>query len=212
MTRLDSSRITKTLACLRKAKPNVFGAESHGFLLNQPLSEADAIAFERLHSVILPKDYRQFLTCVGNGGAGPFYGIFPLGMMDEDFGLREWQEEDGSVGVLTEPFLLEEGWNDLSNMPTADLIDQNQSEYDRQLEAFDRNYWRTSLLNGAVPICHEGCALRIWLVVNGAQAGFLWEDSRSEHGGINPLMLAGGSPATFASWYDEWMNACLTER
>jgi hypothetical protein len=197
---------------LRRAKPNVFGADDHGFQMGRPLSEADAIAFEQLHRVILPEDYRRFLTCVGNGGAGPFYGIFALGKMDDNFDLQEWHEEDGMVGVLSEPFPLEEEWNDLSAMPEEGLLGSDESEYNRQMEAFDRVYWNTSLVNGALPICHEGCALRIWLVVTGAQAGYLWEDKRSEYGGLVPVRTADGSSATFTSWYDEWMNACLATK
>jgi hypothetical protein len=194
---------------LRNAQPGVFGADTHGFRLNPPLPEADVVIFERKYQVSLPHDYRQFLTCVGNGGAGPFYGIFPLGKIDDNFDIRDWQEDDGTVGVLSRPFPLEEGWNDLSAMPKEDIADRDKSEYDREMDAFDRMYWNTSLVNGAIPICHEGCALRIWLVITGNQAGYLWEDRRSEQSGLKPLRLADGSSATFKGWYDEWMKACM---
>jgi hypothetical protein len=65
------------------------------------------------------------------------------------------------------------------------------------------------VMNGAVPICHEGCALRIWLVVTGKQAGKLWEDRRSEYGGLRPVRLADGSAATFSQWYNEWLDNCF---
>jgi hypothetical protein len=198
--------------CLRKSKPQVFGVDAHGFQLNPKLSESEVVAFERLHKVTLPQDYRQFLTCVENGGAGPFYGIFPLGKIDDNFDLRAWQEEDGMVGVLSKPFPLEEGWNDLSALPKEDITDPDKPEYDREMDAFDRMYWNTSLVNGSIPICHEGCALRIWLVITGIQAGYLWEDRRSEQGGLKPLRLADGSSATFEGWYDEWINACMAAR
>lgn len=212
MPRLDTSRIIELLGCLQNAQPSVFGADVHGFRSNPPLPQADIVEFERKHQVTLPPDYRQFLTCVGNGGAGPFYGIFPLGKIDDNFDLRAWQEEDGMVGVPSKPFPLEEGWNDLSTIPKEDIADRDKSEYDLEMDAFDRMYWNTSLVNGAIPICHEGCALRIWLVITGIQAGYLWEDKRSEHGGLMPLRLADGSSATFTGWYDEWMNACLAAR
>jgi hypothetical protein len=197
------------MAHLRKAKPGVFGAKVHHFQLNPPLSEVEVVAFERMHNVTLPRDYRQFLTDVGNGGAGPFYGIFPLGKTDDNFGLRVWQEDDSLVGVLSAPFPFEEEWNDLSARPADDLADQDESEYWRQLDTFEEVYWGNSLVNGAIPICHEGCALRIWLVVTGTQAGYLWEDRRSENGGLIPLQSPDGSSATFSSWYYEWLNACL---
>jgi hypothetical protein len=46
--------------------------------LNPPLREVDVVAFEDVHKVSLPPDFRQVLTEVGNGGAGPLYGVFPL--------------------------------------------------------------------------------------------------------------------------------------
>jgi hypothetical protein len=64
-------------------------------------------------------------------------------------------------------------------------------------------------VNGAIPICHEGCALRVWLVVTGREAGFLWEDRRSDYGGLRRQHLADGSSATFARWYGEWLNSYL---
>jgi hypothetical protein len=209
MKEFDSDRTRKMVASLQQSQRQIFGAGTHGFRFNPPLSETEVVAFERKHNVSLPEDYRQFLTCVGNGGAGPFYGIFPLQKMDGPFGFHDWQEDDEIVGVLSRPFQLEEEWNDLSALPPIDLIHRDRSEYDRKMEEFDSIYWNTSLVNGAVPICHEGCALRIWLVITGSQKGNLWEDRRSENGGLNPLRLSDGSPATFASWYDEWMNACM---
>lgn len=135
--------------------------------------------------------------------------FFHLVRVDDNFGLRTWQEGDGLVGVLSEPFPLEEEWNDVSFQPSEELADRDKSEYGRQMDMFERMYWGTSLVNGAIPICHEGCALRIWLVLRGNQAGNLWEDRRSEYGGLKPVRLADGSPATFTEWYDAWLNDCL---
>jgi hypothetical protein len=81
--------------------------------------------------------------------------------MDDNFGLRTWQEDDGFVGVLSEPFRLEEEWNDNSSQPSAELADRDESEYWRRMEILQTRYWRSSLVNGAIPICHEGYSLRI---------------------------------------------------
>jgi hypothetical protein len=78
---LDPLRIQRELQRLRSISPTarIFGAESHKFLLNPTLAEAEVANFERQHKISLPADYRNFLTGAGNGGAGPYYGIFPLG-------------------------------------------------------------------------------------------------------------------------------------
>lgn len=207
MPELDRLRVNDALASLRRLKPDVFGAEVHGFDLNPGVDETVLATFERTHGVHLPNDYRAFLTAIGDGGAGPFYGVFPLGKVDDNFALRDWKE--GDVGVLSAPFPFDVDWNDLSTKPDDDLVDQEEAEYRKQLEAFERDYLNVALVNGAIPICHQGCALRILLVVTGDQAGRLWEDRRSECNGIKPIRLADGSPATFSSWYDEWLKRCL---
>lgn len=207
MPSLDTSCVVDALAHLRRTSPKIFGADTHKFHLNPRLDEATVAAFERAHHITLPSDYRAFLTSIGNGGAGPFHGIFPLGNVDHDFDLRFWEE--GDVGVLSEPFPFSEAWNDLSAKPSDDLAGLNESEYWKQIKTFENAYWSTALVNGAFPICHQGCALRILLVVTGCQAGFLWDDRRSEYAGLKPIWLADGSPAKFSDWYDEWLQSCL---
>lgn len=201
--------ILDDLKTLREHPPSVFGAEAHGFQMDPVLDEEDVVAFEEEYHVRLPEDFREFLTTIGNGGAGPFYEVFPLGMMDDNFGRREWKEEDGTVGVLREPFPFQEEWNDVSGMPDFDLCDD--AEYWRLHEKFTEKYWSGTLVNGAIPICHKGCAIRIWLVISGVQAGFLWEDRRSEFAGLRPVTLSTGKPATFSEWYGEWLTDCLRE-
>ena len=127
----------------------------HGFRLNPTLSETEALAFEQARNVTLPADYRAFLTNVGDGGAGPCYGIFPLGQADYNFGLRPWREVEGMAGDLSAPFPLEDEWNDLSGMPD-ELAGSERGEYDRRMVAFEKTYCGTALINGAIPICHEG--------------------------------------------------------
>jgi hypothetical protein len=86
---LDTARIRKQLAQLRRLKPAVFGADVHHFQVNPRPRDAEASEFERVHNVKLPLGFRQFLTSVGNGGAGPFYGVGQL-----------WEERRSEVAGL----------------------------------------------------------------------------------------------------------------
>ena len=63
----------------------------------------------------------------------------------------------------------------------------DEDAYEAELEAFDNIYWNPKQVNGAIPICHQGCAYRNWLVITGAEAGNVWEDLRADEKGLRPV-------------------------
>lgn len=89
------------LRWLRRFDPfcSAFGASVHRYRLNPPLSEGELAAFEERHACRLPADYRAFLRTWGNGGAGPYYGVYPLA-------------EAPIYGDLAKPFPLVAAWNE----------------------------------------------------------------------------------------------------
>ncbi|MEM8672001.1 MAG: SMI1/KNR4 family protein [Planctomycetota bacterium] len=198
--------IRESVEQCRRAKRlhGVFGAESHEFILNSPLSPSEVARFEFEHKIKLPEGYRRFLTEVGNGGAGPFYGVFKLGEMDDSFTHRRWKQNDGFIGELSEPFPHTERWNDL---PPCPVDGQNEDA----TEAFDDTYWSSENVHGAIPICHQGCAYRNWLIVTGPEAGNVWEDLRVDHEGLKPVELSNGRRAGFLEWYDAWLCEALAK-
>jgi hypothetical protein len=208
MPHFDTIAIRGVLQHLRSAAPDIFGADGHRFTLNPPLGETQVLAFERQHTIRLPAEYRRFLVELGNGGAGPYYGIHPLGTTDGISGdVEPWGD---AVGSLAEPFMFREPWNDLTGRPDDALLDSDEQEYWRRLDAFGDRYWHSSVMRGALPICHKGCALRSWLVVSGDEAGNLWDDARADYNGVAPVLLRGGGRATFGTWYTEWLDDALT--
>jgi hypothetical protein len=209
VVKLDPTFVRESLRRLSATKADIFGAKEHHFLLNSPLAEVDVCELEHRHNIKLPDEYRHFLIAVGNGGAGPDYGVFSWGNCDGG----DWSEADGFVGILSEPFPFAVAWNDLQGKPPVEPHgnDEEEREYEKQYTEFERRYFDSSLVNGAVPICHQGCALRIWLVLTGEQTGRLWRDSRADYTGLAPLLLADGSPATFSLWYNEWLENALQQ-
>jgi hypothetical protein len=205
----DFEGIRNDLERLRTSrfKPYVFGADSHKYILRPPLSESEVVLFERKHGIALPSDYRQFLIKVGNGGAGPYYGVFSLGEMDDGYGHALWKENDGLVGILSRPFPHLEPWNDLPDEPNYD--EPNQEELERQVNAFDESYWNPQNVNGAIPICHLGCARRQWLVVTGPEAGHIWCDDRVDRCGLYPLSSPNSTRVTFFQWYRAWLDEAI---
>lgn len=169
---IDHNAIREALSILRSSldKVTVFASDSHKFVMNPVASGTQIAEFESQHGVQLPRDYRDFLLHVGNGGAGPCYGVFALGEMDDGWGQASWDSE--SVGNLAQPFPHSEPWNDQEGAPVYDQ--NNVEEYDHLLIEFEKKYYSTELVNGAIPICHRGCAYRYWLVVTGQERGNIW--------------------------------------
>ena len=159
---------------------DVFGSSSHRYKLNTPLSNKDFDAIEVKYGCFFPEEYREFITSIGNGGAGPFYGLFPIETEDDNHDMCSW--EDGTlIGDLAKPFLHNGDWNlpesFWENEPDCDKCESEEEE-DELWEAWDEQlnekYWTENIMTGAIPICHEGCARRIWLVVTGAMKGTVW--------------------------------------
>lgn len=185
----------------------LFGASSHRYQLNPRLSGVEVTEFENRHSIRLPETYRDFVLNVGDGGAGPYYGVFRLGKMDDGYGESEWKEGD-FVGVLRDCWPHHRAWN----LPEEALTipDGLSGEAaDMAMDEIDKRYWDGSLVAGALPICHHGCALRDWLVITGPEAGQVWHDARVDHGGLRPYESADGKRLTFAEWYLDWLDAAL---
>lgn len=80
-----------------------FGASAHRYSFGRPLDEDDLAAYERRSEIRLPPSYRAFLTAVGNGGAGPHYGVPAL---------------DTSASLASQPFPYAEP---VPELPEADL-------------------------------------------------------------------------------------------
>lgn len=207
MTQEQAIRIREEVEFLAHRGGTVFGAASHGFHLSPVLTESEVAAFERQHGVALPQDYRLFLMMVGGGGAGPYHGLFRFGETDDGFDFRAWRACDGFVGTPGTPFPHTAAWNDLDGLPCESLAGTDEGEYSRQMEKFEERYYRA--IDGAIPICHLGCALRQWLVVTGPEAGHVWLDSRSDFEGLSPVLDDGVSRTTFYVWYRTWLDKAL---
>lgn len=194
----DMKRIHRKLTALRTLDPELllFGAEVHGYEMNDPLEAAILAVFERLHRVTLPEDYRAFLQYFGDGGAGPYYGLSPLGMslfLDMDY------PDDSVIIQPGEPFPLSEAFLPQSEHPGLDIT-------------FRENCERLPLNDGVLRLCNYGNGVFINLVVTGEAAGSIWTDARGCGGGLYP-----GDPQNphqsfnFISWYEHWLDQSLDQ-
>jgi hypothetical protein len=174
-----------------------------------PLGEAGVVAFEQKWGVRLPEPYRTYVRDVADGGAGPGYGVFPLGMRDESVIGDDIGESD--LPLLAEPF----------NATTAfslELADVDEEDDDAVEKAF-ADYCDPRWTAGAMFLNHYGCALRALIVMNGPWAGRVIVDERADTGGIVPFdgaaarryhrddgIEAIGEPIPFDTWYESWLR------
>jgi len=188
----------------------VFGSESHQYQFKPCLSNKDIQVFESRYSITLPSEYRNFLLEVGNGGAGPGYGLYGLaGIESEDVTPEKPYREN--YEILSKPFPLTEAWNDL------DLIANNDAYLDNKF------------IQGTLTITNYGCGIYAMLVITGEQSGNIWIDDRTNDNGIYPASLSfchsfhdaepddsnvnsdEEQPLSFYDWYEDWLNRSLEQ-
>jgi len=189
----------------------VFGAAGgHGFELLPPLTSAEVAGAEAQLGISLPADYRAFLLGAGAGGAGPYYGLFPL--VRDAAGAWGWRALDIAETDLTrlaEPFdpgpRLEAMAHLWASAPPY-VTGAGGAEYRAWSRAWEETLDDPRLTTGAIGLCHEGCAYVDWLVVSGPRRGEIWFDGRPADGPVEPRLDEAGQPVTFAGWYLQWLS------
>lgn len=168
----------------KDTKMATFGASTYGhghhYRMNALLSAAELAAFEREFEVQLPQDYADFLTQIGNGGIGPYYGLYSLTESVSDDPGHQCRN------FLAFPFPLTEFFNPSEdNNATDDIL-------------FDDIH-----ICGSIVLSHQGCGYYDRLVITGPQAGQVWTDARVSDQGIAPL------GCDFYTWYDRWVTDAI---
>lgn len=173
----DPERIHARLAVLRAGDTALsrFGAERHRYELGPTLSEPEVAAFEVEHHIELPESYRSFVLDVGDGGAGPYYGLFSL----DDRRLPEYEKvERRQPDQLSTDFPHTTEWN---------AVELGEHEYGHER-------WST----GSLIVAEFGCGGFFRLVVSGPARGQIWFDDRASDAGLKPV-------GEFSRWYEEWL-------
>ncbi|QKW32840.1 HEAT repeat domain-containing protein [Actinomadura sp. NAK00032] len=179
----SSARIAEKLAEVASAPDRFpsFGAEKHGYRLKPPLPESTVAAFEAEHDIVLPDTYRRFITELGDGGAGPSYGLLTLADAYAEV-------SDSFPGHLVEP------------SPFVPGMHYAQDWWDRFWGPDDR----PDPLQGTLAIVHHGCTSYTQLVVSGPGRGRLVNVDLN--GVPAPYVLEDND---FLSWYERWLDELL---
>jgi hypothetical protein len=187
---------------------DVFGAEAHRFEILPPLSEVDLAAVEAQVGVRFPDEYRGFLTGVSAGGAGLYYGLFPL--VRDAAGRWGWRGDGAeltdvtALGTNFDPGDISAALAELeATQPPVD----DEDAYEDWLNRYDSELWDDQRTRGAVCLCHEGCAYRDWLIITGPLRGQMWDDDRAGDIDLAAATTADGSALTFGRWDTDWLKA-----
>ena len=182
----------------RKNPFKLFGSNKHKYQLNDCLSEVEILDFEKNNQIELPQDYRKFIKNIGNGGAGPAYGIFKLENWNFELDIE-------NRNFVKENFPYTEKWS----LPYNENMDDEDYAESEEFKNRELEYFSEKHIYGSIRICHYGCAIYCFLVVSGIEKGNVWIDSRANDDGIYPFASELKSRYNFAEWYNEWINESL---
>lgn len=144
---------------LEKAKKvdseyKVFGSRKHKYQLNPPVSMDEVLKLEADFNIKLPDDYVYFLTQVGNGGAGPHYGLYSLNELRQ----RQYcKKQDNELEPVIDDKLSKEIWNEL--MEQMDTDDDLYDEIEQHINT------------GLFIIGTQGCTYDNLLMCRGSETG-----------------------------------------
>ena len=176
-------------------KYKIFGSFSHKYKINPKLSEEEILKFESENKITLPAEYREYLKTIGNGGAGPFYGLFPLG-----------ESDGGEVEFSKEFVYTRENSLNLYELLESDEFDVEDDEaYDAKWdEIYDKAF------RGFLFIAHEGCGMYSILVVNGEEYGNMWYCDFANDAGLFPYTSPKtNGPMKFDEWLEIWLDKAI---
>ena len=181
--------ILKLLGQAKAKDPDLarFGAYSHQYKLAVPAGEEAIQKFEEQQGIRLPEEYRDFLMLVGNGGAGPYYGLYGLKALKEDLsdshGVRLYRVMEEPVIY---PKMSEEEWGRMAD-PEGRRKGEEVHPY-----------------AGILPIGTQGCTLMTGLMLAGPYRGqvvYYDEDF------CGPPFFA--REKGFLEWYERWLREVI---
>jgi len=204
-------RIQQKLAQAKAADKDleVFGASSHKYHLNPPVSEAEVLAFEEKYGVSLPEDYRAFVQTIGNANAqkletmaGPYYGLYAFGTQVDDL-LYEGSEIYLKAPCALSPDMTQEEWEKLSAPLETDEEELEEEGYVIEVED---NYFaeRAKVFGGLLPLGSQGCTYYHALVLNGKYAG------RVVNVDLDLAQPKFAFETNFLDWYERYLDEVIS--
>ncbi len=204
------NRIIEKFEILKSLDKNlrIFEARKHKYKFNSCKTEDEILNFEKANKITLPLGYRNFLKTIGNGGAGPYYGLEPL--ENGRYVDLDYKNEEDLID-LSKPFKFTESWN--MDFDELDQMDNETEEDEEKIEEYlYENYYHNKFIDGMLRISNFGCGISINLIVNGKEKGKIWVDDRGNDNGIYPdFYFENTSKLEFLDWYELWLDRSISE-
>jgi SMI1 / KNR4 family (SUKH-1) len=177
----------------RPAARKALGERQHGYHMRPKLSVLEVAEFEHAHNVQLPDTYRAFLTHVGNGGAGPYYGVFPLDRWAT--AALEYFDDESELpsDMLSRASPLRDG---LTGIDWVELLGGAPRP------RFDPRQWHP--YQGTITLGHLGATYYALLVVTGPTRGRVCSVD------LDMQAPKFAPQRDFLEWYEAWLDEVLS--
>jgi hypothetical protein len=164
------------------AEPNLLRFELEMSRYLPPAPQGGLFPHEAQLGFLLPADYRAFLLRIGNGPMGPYYGLTGFDLSRDPNSLRRCF-----------PF---------------SRVQADQAEFARRNGTdADPLYFEDGQEDyGSLHLGEMGCGGYCLLAVNGDAFGYVWS---SWDTGVSLLTRDGGTPHSFLTWYEHWLDVSL---
>ncbi|OWR31457.1 hypothetical protein CDO73_06940 [Saccharibacillus sp. O23] len=172
------------MAARRDEALKEFGAARHGYRMNETLDATQIASFEAAAGVTLPEEFSEFLQVVGNGGAGPYYGVTPLKLGERADRLR--------ADCLLSPDMSQARWNELTAFLEETAL--SRAEKEQRLN---------ELYGGLLEIGAMGWTFEMRLVLTGRHRGRIVYIDRTHQ---IPYFTY---EANFLEWYERWLDEII---
>ncbi len=180
----------------------LYGARQHRYEFAPVLPLTEVRDFEKRHRITLPSGYVEFLTQVGNGGAGPDFGIFsldelefcnfythsnrcvPQALAKAEPDYFDFSYTTAHTPVVLDSALTERKWEGLCTELQKLNTYGSEAAYERK---------RRELYNGVLQIVHTDAPFCPSLICQGDRSGEILEFSHD-------LEMPRFSDKTFEEW------------
>ena len=173
----------------------IFGSSKHGYKLNPTVTREEVRRFEARWHLTLPDEYVFFLTKVGNGGAGPYYGLYSLENLNrynEYLGFYDARDKEALPPFIDRNMSPVNWARAMEEM--EDINDDN--EYDVRMK---------QVCSGLLVIGTQGCTYDNLLMWKGSERGkivYIDWNMEPEYG---PFLTG----LTFLEWFEQYFLEIL---